>query len=598
MLKLRPVVLTIFANDQDAYLDKLEAEQQAIDNALSPLDDQGFIKLHKENFTSSKRLIELSIRYHSRILLLHYAGHASGTQLSLTDGGGYKKGLADLLKIVPFVFLNGCASKGHVETLLNAGVKAVIATSVAINDTKALEFSTTFYSMLGQGHTLGEAFSKAKEGIDLKYGQNAPVIKRGLKLRKDTEASFEWGLYTSNENIYHWKLPNELHQSVFEKVKGVVNERIQKPNRYLVKNVYKAIRKHSDAALRIRNERKITQPKPNFSEGVQVIGESFLTPISEELRRLFTPERSRHFDILRLKQVITVYERTIELVAYIMLSKLWNDVKTIELAEEQQQYFQTFFELDEYTYPSFNYFEMARYINQVIKEKSLEHFVSEFEDLDFSSDSKFYQSALFLSTIKDELIDIKAELVEPTCKKAEEELTEFLSALYFLVRYKMLVVKNIHIRRLKNQSPQYLHDVIVLDNNKNNTQPDSTIAFNPYTDSDSVILFKDKANLGLNLAPFVIDKNALKKEDNSRIHYFCYTNIKGEYCFLSINDYTMLSIIGEEDDEFDDTESNPFKTVAKQLKHASKDLSGQVLEEVKVEDDGFDDDDDDWDDDF
>ena len=361
MSLLRPVALTIFANDQDAYLDKLEAEQQAIDNALSSFDDKGFIKLHKENFTSSQRLIELSIRYHGRIMLLHYAGHASGTQLSLKGGGGHSKGLAQLLKGIPFVFLNGCASQGHVETLLENDVKAVIATSSAINDTKALQFSTIFYEMLANGHTLGVAFEKAKEGLDLKFGSASPKIGKGLKLKRKGKEAFEWGIYTSNENIYNWKLPTHQRKSILEEVQNAQNT-VPKPNRYLVKNLYKAIRQHSDIAKRIRNERKFTQPKPNFSEAAQVIGETFLTPISEEIRRLLTPKLSRTFDVERLEQIQIAYQRTIELVVFIMLSKLWNEGNKAKLTEEQRKRIKIFFELDEYTYPSFDYFEFARFL--------------------------------------------------------------------------------------------------------------------------------------------------------------------------------------------------------------------------------------------
>ena len=601
MPRLRPVALTIYANDQDAYLDKLEAEQQAIDDALSSLDDNGFIKLHKESFTSSQRLIDLCIRYHGRIMLLHYAGHASGTQLSFKGGAAHGKGLAQLLKGIPFVFLNGCASQGHVSFLLENGVNAVIATSVAINDSKALEFASSFYKMLSNGHSLGEAFDTAKEGIELKYGSKAPVVKKGLKLRKNkADAAFEWGIYTEKENIYNWKLPDKVFQSELDKVKEYNNEQLLKPNRYLVKNVYKAIRKYSDAAQRIRNERKITQPKPNYSEGVQVIGESFLTPISEELRRLFTAERSKSFDIKRLKQIITVYQRTIELFAFTLLSQVWNEIEDLEITDEQRRKLQIFFELDEYAYPTFDYFDFIRLLKDILEENKQTCFLEEIQELDFSETAVLSKSIAFLDELKNEIHSIQAELVEKTCQQAEEKLTNILSQLYFLVKYKLIVIKQINISRLKKQAANFVHDIIILDNNKNNTQPDGKITLNPFTDSDSVIIFKEEVSKGLNLAPFIIDQNALRKESNSRIHYFSHQNTQGQLCYLSINDQSMLTISQQDDDdEFDDSEINPYKVVVQQFKNAKNDTLGltPVPKMVTDDDDDFDDDDDDWDDD-
>lgn len=594
-MKRRPVALTIYANDQDAYLEMLEAEQHAIDDALTTLDDDGFIKLHKESFTSSNRLIELAIRYHGRIILLHYAGHASGTQLSLKGGGGHQKGLAQLLKGIPFVFLNGCASNGHVEALLDNGVKAVIATSVAIGDSKALEFSSHLYQMLAKGHTLGEAFDMAKQGLELKHGEKTPSVGRGLKIRRNQEKNvFEWGLYTAQENIYNWKLPNEVYYSELEKVKDFNNEHLLKPNRYLVKNIYKQIRKYSDAAQRIRLERQNIQPKPNFSEGVQVIGESYLTPISEELRRLFTPERSKSFDVKRLKQILSVYQRTIKLLSYILLSQIWRDIRRLKLTEEDRQKIQVFFELDEYTYPSFDDYEFIRFLKNLLDKNKETYYMPEMAELDTNDDSEFSKSVFFLTELQDEIHAIQAELVEKTCQKAEEKLTQVLKDLYFLVKYKLLVVKRINILRIKNQSPIYLHDIIMLDNNKNNTQPDGTMVFEPYTDSDAVILFKEKANQGLNLAPFVIDQNALRKEDNSRIHYYSHLSAQNNLCYSSITDRMILEIDVNDDDDFDDGETNPYQVVAQQINYAKNDLLGLKAEVISSDDDF---EEDDWDDD-
>ena len=207
MHNLRPVLLAIFSNDQDAYLEHLIREEKGIDDILSPLDDKGFIKFHKEYYASTEELIKLFVRYHERIILLHFAGHAGGTQLQFRGGSSHQKGLAQLLKNVPVVFLNGCATQNHVEALLDNGVKAVIATNSAINDTTAFEFSKQFYQMLANGQTLSEAFDLAKASIDTRYGDNKKTLQKGLKLRRDKKDNFEWGLYIEDEDVYNWTLP-------------------------------------------------------------------------------------------------------------------------------------------------------------------------------------------------------------------------------------------------------------------------------------------------------------------------------------------------------------------------------------------------------
>lgn len=206
METLRPVLLALFANDQDAYLENLIREEKGISNIFSPLDDKGVIKFHKEYYASTDELIKLFVRYHERIILLHFAGHAGGTQLQFRGGNTHQEGLAQLLKNVPVVFLNGCATQGHVEDLLENGVKAVIATESAINDTTAYEFSTVFYQMLVNGQSLSEAFDLAKATLDTKYAKKK-TLQKGLKFRRDNASEFEWGLYIEDESIYDWILP-------------------------------------------------------------------------------------------------------------------------------------------------------------------------------------------------------------------------------------------------------------------------------------------------------------------------------------------------------------------------------------------------------
>jgi CHAT domain-containing protein len=106
----------------------------------------------------------------AQVQIFHYGGHANGSALQLEQGAGNAQvasstGLAQLLgqqTELKLVFLNGCATQGQVELLLKSGVKAVIATSVPINDMMAVEFAEQFYQSLTNQASIAHSFTTAR----------------------------------------------------------------------------------------------------------------------------------------------------------------------------------------------------------------------------------------------------------------------------------------------------------------------------------------------------------------------------------------------------------------------------------------------------
>ena len=152
MMSGKPVILAAFANDQGRFLESLQQESDALSDALRAKKDGGYIDLEVQQGASIERLFALIGRYGDDLALLHYGGHANGAVLDLQASGGtnaqaHGAGLAQLLGSLPnlkLVFLNGCATQGHVEALLAAGVPAVIATSAPVEDDIALQFAKAF----------------------------------------------------------------------------------------------------------------------------------------------------------------------------------------------------------------------------------------------------------------------------------------------------------------------------------------------------------------------------------------------------------------------------------------------------------------------
>lgn len=212
-----------FANAPDEHLASLKTESRRVYRTLRPLEDDGQIHVHREESSELGELYEDLLRHDGRIVIFHYAGHADGATLRLEGGEGGGKGLASMLgqqSGLKLVFLNGCATKGHVRRLLDAGVPAVIATSVKIGDAKALEFSDAFYLALAEGRSISESFDSAGAFIEGRHGARGDAgvafTRGGTDWEDDDEDGYdepvlEWGLHVREDaaaDLEQWRLPS------------------------------------------------------------------------------------------------------------------------------------------------------------------------------------------------------------------------------------------------------------------------------------------------------------------------------------------------------------------------------------------------------
>ena len=241
----KPVIFLSFANDNDAYLASLKAEEDYLYESLQDAHDAGYLEIYNRGRATIDDIFANFTRFRDRIVIFHYGGHASGTQLKLEDRDANSSGLAKLMgqqENLKLVFLNGCSTKGQVDELLNAGVKALIATSVPINDEKAVVFAKQFYESLADDATIEEAFNEAVSRLETEGYTSAKDINiirsSGTNQNLNTDdlpvsqtrdfslpGSFEsepekdenqipWGLYVNDESILAWKLP-KVNKSVF-----------------------------------------------------------------------------------------------------------------------------------------------------------------------------------------------------------------------------------------------------------------------------------------------------------------------------------------------------------------------------------------------
>ena len=211
---MKPVVFLSFANHQDDHLPMLEKEVENIENKLQFYHDKGYLEIYKTESLNPSILAVQSNRFADRILIFHYGGHAGSKNLLIKNGKGDAEGIAQLLTSNPkkapkLVFLNGCSTKEQVQYFFKHGVKAVIATSVPINDHKAVDFAEQFYGFLANDFKLKQAFQKTTAFFKAKYGdfQIPEIINYRSFVFDEVKAVMPWGLYYNDDSILTWKLP-------------------------------------------------------------------------------------------------------------------------------------------------------------------------------------------------------------------------------------------------------------------------------------------------------------------------------------------------------------------------------------------------------
>ena len=224
-----PIVFLAFANDlkpTGRYLHNLPKEARQLRECIESLEREGKCKLVLRQNITLDEFLEVLRTYRNRISLFHFSGHAGDAELlfSTSDGSNqpaYAEGVAGLLSEQPglrLVFLNGCATEGHIEGLFAAGIPAVLATSEFIDDEVATKFSTEFYKVLVEGETVETAYRLAQEAIRTEKDDD-PCDAYCVDAKCDEESPWPWKLRIAPEAanlLKRWTLPGVHEDPYFE----------------------------------------------------------------------------------------------------------------------------------------------------------------------------------------------------------------------------------------------------------------------------------------------------------------------------------------------------------------------------------------------
>lgn len=582
-----PVVLLSFANDQGNYLRMLVRERKAIAGALRTYEDRRCIRVQVEPNAGIDDVFDLFNRFADQVAIFHYAGHADGAALRMEAAGGgsetaHAGGLAQKLgtsKALRLVFLNGCATADQVKALLDNGVPAVIATAVPIDDTMATEFAEQFYETLGGGKSIADAFASARAIIASRYGERRPIEAfRGMQWGEPAAAApapeLTWGLYTpvGGEAALDWVLPEQAETQVIvrgaaaDPAAGVV------VNDGLIQTLFNALAPFSDE-LAMQLELSQRAGRLDLRTLRQQIMDAYPSPIGEQLRKLFT---STATDEARLRQLVAAYTTTVSLVAFSLLSQLWNarfDNPALAIDAEQRAAIESFALLDAKAAATFDHADLILAINGILAANAIDPFMPECADLSVRLvEGEGGAARRFMAELRTELGGggLEPAELQSFCVQAEAHLGVLLSVLAFVVRYKLATIKAIAITKSRHKPAEFRHRQVVLDRVTAGFI-DSDEVRAAFTDNESVILLKDLQDVSqyLNLTPFVIDQNALTGNVSTKLYFLRFHDALGdESHYYSIADPADVLVVGDVMDARDKATYLPIRALMDEFRTA------------------------------
>ena len=524
-----------YSNSQQSPLPTLTEEDEQVYKMLSRREAERHFRLHRDSFSTIPKIAEFLTLFQDDIALFHYSGHAGRDQLLLSDAEANAAGIAQMLGRCPnlkLVVLNGCSTKGQVDSLIHAGIPVVIATSAPVNDRTATQFAISFYQAMADSHRdIGEAFKDAIGSAQIQSGHTLKVeTKRGGFALDDNDQKAEeplWGLYYRDESDLEWKLPMAMYVPPVEYV----------PNEKLVEKLIEALAPYDEEVRKIKQQEDLGVER-SAGEKKKAILKCLPHPVSQQLRKLMSKEKGIEDHIFydkpgsdRLRQIGHTYSTMIELLAFILLVDLWQTLekkKDLQLQAADLATLLAFFIRQPGEKKPFDFVPLIRSIRQIMERNELPFFMKEFPQVsrNFNTDTPFVAACRFLEALRQRTAD-KAGLGEAEavqlCPTAEEKLATAFGELGFLAAYSLSSVRNINVLKFRYPpDPMFNHKVIHLEQEFLELEERPEV-MDKFMDAASVLLQRKEGDTAsfLNLSPFVIDESAFdEKAELAKLFFF------------------------------------------------------------------------------
>ncbi len=265
--------------------------------------------------------------------------------------------------------------------------------------------------------------------------------------------------------------------------------------------------------------------------GEQII-KYFPWPIGVELRRLFSgfmrqPDRSR------LDQIFKTIERIVQFISFVMISQMWMDKKRNLITIPQivsREFENRFTQLT-----MGNYTWLIRSFGKLFEKNNLVWFIPEMGE---KFNNKFYDSLDFWVPERNEIghyqINLTPEETQKRCVEYDEKLTKLLVNIAFLVKYKLVSVRDIKVKKTKIQEARFYHTIDLLNSSDSDFMA-KEIDEEKFTESNAVLLTKNIQSMDeyLNLSPLIIDTHSeildTKEKFGIKKDIFLYTKFRNDH---------------------------------------------------------------------
>ena len=261
---------------------------------------------------------------------------------------------------------------------------------------------------------------------------------------------------------------------------------------------------------------------------------NFPWPIGVELRRLFSGSM-RSLERGRLDQLFKTIERTMQFLAFVMVIELYEkirDEKILPDLVDLRQFKQRCLMLG-----LGNYAWTIRLVGKALEKNNSEIFMPEMKGI---LNNKFYKALDFWVPERNEIghyqINLSKEDIEKRCVEYLERLSFILKSISFLVKYKLVTIREIKVRKLKRKDPLFDHWIDILNSSDSDFRSQEE-TFNTFSDSNAVLLMKSikQPKDFLNLSPLIIDTRPeiidSKDKFNLKKDIFMYTKYRENKIF-------------------------------------------------------------------
>jgi hypothetical protein len=228
---------------------------------------------------------------------------------------------------------------------------------------------------------------------------------------------------------------------------------------------------------------------------------------------------------------LRLHDTMVKLCCFTMLSDLFNivDACHVKLNKVQHRFLNDFFDISKKDKDTFDFIAFRKIIREILISNTANPFVKEYFDPGEQEDlaTNLFNSHMLIRGIrtKKQLGKLGPHLAG-FCQSVEDELARIFDRDYFILRYKLLVIRNVEAIRTRTIAAKtYKHKVLLLRMNVSDL-PDENELYNidDYTETHSVIVVRGLNRIidYLSLSPFVIDRNVLTNDDNSELYFFSF----------------------------------------------------------------------------